>query len=31
MLYNIICYYTHISAAKIGIFFYMTKYFCIFL
>ncbi len=31
MLYNIICYDTHVFAAKVGIFFDMTKYFCIFL
>lgn len=31
MLYNIICYDPYDSAAKVGIFFDMTKYFCIFL
>ncbi len=31
MLYNIICYDTHVFGAKVGIFFDMTKYFCIFL
>ncbi len=31
MFYNIICYNTHLFAAKVGIFFDMTKYFCIFL